>query len=279
MKRYFRAGEDSLVGQVEHVVESRLERSRRAVDRFTTVCKAHPRVIAAFLGGSIAAGTADEQSDIDVYLLTRQNDYEEFFQDRERFLRSWSGIAWWKDHRDFEGLGFDMMLFLMKDGVDGELALAHEGNFRRTHGGPHVVLVDKVGLLNGVKFPLLHFEDVTKKEDVENGLTEFWLETRGAIKTWSRNKLWESAESLVRMRRRCRTFSRIIHASDTEERLAPTYSSLDKDRISDGIMAAVEAYMTWAPEAAKKTGAAFPTQLAQLGRQRVRAVLEPLASK
>src|SRR5207249_11035706 len=127
MKRYFRAGEDSLVGQVEHVVESRLERSRRAVDRFTTVCKAHPRVIAAFLGGSIAAGTADEQSDIDVYLLTRQNDYEEFFQDRERFLRSWSGIAWWKDHRDFESLGFDMMLFLMKDGVDGELALGPRG--------------------------------------------------------------------------------------------------------------------------------------------------------
>jgi len=142
--------------------------------------------------------------------------------------------------------------------LTANLPLAHEGNFRRTHGGPHVVLVDKVGLLNGVKFPLLHFEDVTKKEDVENGLTEFWLETRGAIKAWSRNKLWESAESLVRMRRRCRTFSRIIHASDTEERLAPTYSSLDKDRISDGIMAAVEAYMTWAPEAAKKDGGCLP---------------------
>src|SRR5438094_1912601 len=164
----FRAGEDFLDGQVDSVVESRLERDRRAVDRFTAACKADPRVIASFLGGSIAAGTADEQSDIDVYLVTKQNDYEAFFKDREHFLRSWGEIAWWRDRRDFEGLGFDMMLFLMEDGVDGKLALAHEGNFRKTHGGPHVVLVERVGLLNGVKFPLLRFEDVRKEKDVEN---------------------------------------------------------------------------------------------------------------
>ena len=64
-----------------------------------------------------------------------------------------------------------------------------------------------------------------------------------------------------------------------EERLALTYRWLDREEIAMGINAAVKAYMTWAPEAAKKTGAMFPTRLVQLGRQRVGAALEPLVSK
>ena len=60
-----------------------------------------------------------------------------------------------EDVWDFEGLGFDMTTFTMREGVYGEVAYGTIANFLTLHGGPHEVLVDKTGLLEGVTFPLL----------------------------------------------------------------------------------------------------------------------------
>jgi hypothetical protein len=127
----------------------------RAVDRFGAVCAEHPLVVAAFLGGSYAGGTERDDSDIDVYVITGEADYDGFVSSRHAFMESWGSVVWSEDVWDFEGLGFDMIRFRHADGVWGELALGHTGNFRALHGGPHRVLVDKTGLLDGVTFPLL----------------------------------------------------------------------------------------------------------------------------
>lgn len=39
------------------------------VARFVAACQADERVLAAFLGGSYAAGTADARSDLDLYAI------------------------------------------------------------------------------------------------------------------------------------------------------------------------------------------------------------------
>ena len=127
----------------------------RAVDRFRTACAEHPLVVAAFLGGSYAAGTERDDSDIDVYVVTRQEDYDTFVAGRRTFMESWGHVVWSEDVWNFEQLGFDMIRFRHADGVWGEVALGHAGNFMALHGGPHRVLVDKPGLLDGVTFPLL----------------------------------------------------------------------------------------------------------------------------
>ena len=126
-----------------------------AVERFRRACRDHPLVVAAFLGGSYAAGTARADSDIDVYVVTETADYSAFVADRGRFMSSWGEPTRLEDLWNFEGLGFDMIAFELADGVHGELALGHPGNLRRIHGGPHDVLVDKTGLLDGISFPLL----------------------------------------------------------------------------------------------------------------------------
>jgi hypothetical protein len=59
------------------------------------------------------------------------------------------------DHPNFEGLGFDLVHFELDDGVSGEIAFGHTGNFLTLHGGPHEVLLDRIGLLDNVSFPLL----------------------------------------------------------------------------------------------------------------------------
>ena len=126
-----------------------------AIERFAAACTGHPLVTAAFLGGSYAAGTATESSDIDVYAVSEEHDYLPFFADRVRFVRSWTDDAALGDVPDFEGLGFDLITFKCPDGVWGQVVLGHTRNLMQLHGGPHIVLVDKHGLLQGVEFPLL----------------------------------------------------------------------------------------------------------------------------
>jgi predicted nucleotidyltransferase len=128
---------------------------RAAIERFRIAAAADGLVLAAFLGGSYAAGRATETSDLDVYAITKREDYEAFWARRHAFIAAWGAPVAMDDVVDFEGLGFDMVRFWFRDGVHGELALGHTDNFMVIHGGPYVVHVDREGLLEGVEFPLL----------------------------------------------------------------------------------------------------------------------------
>ena len=112
-------------------------------------------MLAAFLGGSYAAGRATESSDLDVYLIARREEYDALWQKRAAFVASWGDVVTLRDLVDFEGLGFDMVQFELADGVHGELAFGHTDNFMVIHGGPYEVYVDRESLLDGVEFPLL----------------------------------------------------------------------------------------------------------------------------
>jgi hypothetical protein len=131
------------------------EEDLATVERFRGACRDHPLVVAAFLGASYAAGTARADSDIDLYAVTETEDYAAFVADRQRFISTWGEATRLDDLWNFEGLGFDMIAFELVDGLHGDLALGHPGNLMRIHGGPHDVLVDKTGLLDGISFPLL----------------------------------------------------------------------------------------------------------------------------
>jgi predicted nucleotidyltransferase len=52
---------------------------RAAIDRFEAACREDVRVVAAFLGGSRVSGTVDEYSDLDLYLIVRDEYYDAFF--------------------------------------------------------------------------------------------------------------------------------------------------------------------------------------------------------
>ena len=75
-----------------------------AVTRFQRSCQRDQHVVAAFLGGSLAAGTADDASDVDIYAVTRECDYVAFFARRQAFVESWARPVFVADTRNFEGL-------------------------------------------------------------------------------------------------------------------------------------------------------------------------------
>ncbi len=56
------------------------------IGRFTAACQADARIVAAFLGGSYAAGRADEHSDLDLYLVVEDAAYDAFFAERRTFM-------------------------------------------------------------------------------------------------------------------------------------------------------------------------------------------------
>jgi Nucleotidyltransferase domain len=84
--------------------------------------------------GSYAAGTATDTSDIDIYLVTAEHYYQTFFSRREAFMRRWGEPVRPPDILNFERLGFDMFDFELTDGVRGQLAMGHTGNFMVLHG-------------------------------------------------------------------------------------------------------------------------------------------------
>jgi predicted nucleotidyltransferase len=122
-----------------------------ALDRFMAACREDTRVVAAFLGGSHVAGTADEYSDLDLYLIVGDQDYDTFFAERRAFVGCLGEPAFLEDFSDF---GFDMVVCIFSSGVEGELALGRASGFDHIHGGPFEVLVDEEGILEGHDFPL-----------------------------------------------------------------------------------------------------------------------------
>ena len=132
-----------------------------ALDRFMAASREDTRVVAAFLGGSHAAGTADEYSDLDLYLIVGDQNYDTFFAERRTFLGQLGEAVFLEDFSDF---GFDMVVFILSGGVEGELALGRASGFDHIHGGPFEVLVDKEGILEGRVFPLHQPSQVEQRE-------------------------------------------------------------------------------------------------------------------
>lgn len=179
------------------------EASLAAVDRFRDACEREPAVQAAFLGGSFAAGTADEVSDLDLYVLTTREQYDEFYARRRDFMSAWGELVFFDETRDFEGFGFDMLHFVMADGVWGEVALGHPGNMYELHGGPYRTLVDKTGLLDGVSFPMYSPGEDEWRAQTERALSWFWIHCLGLLQRIARNRAVGGAEHLCTLRGDC----------------------------------------------------------------------------
>jgi len=123
---------------------------RATINSFVRACQSDVRVVAAFLGGSHVAGTDDEYSDLDLYLIVRDEDYDAFFAERRAFLGRLGEPVFLED---FSSFGFDMVVFIFSGGVEGELALGRASGFDHIHSGPFEALVDKEGILEGEVFP------------------------------------------------------------------------------------------------------------------------------
>src|SRR5438876_11594035 len=120
------------------------------IQKFEQIAREDPRVLSAFLGGSLADGTEDDFSDIDIYYILEEQSYSDFTSQMRDRLAEMGPLVFLEQHNNF---GFDLILFIFQNGVKGELGLGTTKNLKTLHAGPHRVLVDKKLLLDGLVFP------------------------------------------------------------------------------------------------------------------------------
>lgn len=177
---------------------------REIVDRFVTACQADDRILAAFLGGSYAAGKADQFSDLDLYFITTDAAYEDFIAERERFVHFLGKPLFLEDFGVTHGY-----LIIFDNGAEAEFWFGRESHFNHIHKGPYEVLLDKKGLLAGAVFPP-HVADPAEQTDLlRQQLDWFWHELSHFLKAMGRKQLWFAYGQLEVMRQICVNLARL----------------------------------------------------------------------
>jgi hypothetical protein len=244
------------------------------IDRFAAACQKDKRVVAAFLGGSYAKGMADAYSDLDLYLITTDQAYEEFFRQREAFIRLLGEPVFLED---FNGYGFDIIFFILTDGTEAELGLGRESQFRQIHGGPYKVLLDKKNILAGTVFPEYKPVPIEQAEKLRSVIYWFWHDLSHFVTAMGRGQLWWAYGQLEELRRYCVNLARLRHDFSVEAEgyekvdqaipveqlssLRPTFVPMEQDAMLKAALAIVHFYQELAPHLAEVHAIPYPAEL------------------
>jgi len=168
------------------------------IQKFEHIAREDPRVLSAFLGGSLADGTEDDFSDIDIYYILEEQSYSDFTSQMRVRLAEMGPLVFLEQHSNF---GFDLILFIFQNGVKGELGLGTTKNLKTLHAGPYKVLVDKKGLLDGFVFPFQpSLEGKDLQEYIEKQLRWYWYWHYVFLSAVARGRLWSALAQLQQMR-------------------------------------------------------------------------------
>jgi hypothetical protein len=256
------------------------------LDRLIATCQDDERVVAAFLGGSYATGTADAYSDLDLGVITNEAGYAEFFAQRTAFVRQLGEPLF------LESVWSETTLFfILADGTEGELAVGSERQFTQLHGGPYRVLLDKTGLLAGAVFPWQRPERAEQLEVLRRPVCWFWHDLSHFITATARGQLWWAYGQLDILRRDCIVLARLSEdfAAEAEgydkvdqavpaARLAPLQASccpLERQAMLQAASVLVRFYQDVAPGLAAAHGVVYPAALAPLLVDRLERVGAP----
>jgi predicted nucleotidyltransferase len=258
------------------------------IDRFVRACQADDRIIAAFLGGSNVKGTADTNSDVDLSVITKDQSFEEFFKEREAFLRSLGDLVFLEDF-DLPGIAF----YMFADDTEGELYFGRESQLNQIHSGPFKVLLDKKNILTGAAFPEPEPALSEQIEKLRRNIQWFWHELSHFITALGRGQLWWAQGQLEALRSICvnlmRLRNNILDGDAGEEAyfkienimpieqladLQETFCPLEKVAILKAGLAIVRFYREIAPPLAKMHGVHYSHELERVMMNRLQKLQE-----
>lgn len=248
-------------------------RADALIERLVELCAADERIVAAFLGGSRARGEDDAFSDVDVSLIVADDAYDEVMAERADFVRRLGDAPFIEE---FGTLRITFVIFA--DGTDLELYTFRASDLGSIRSGPHRVLLDKTGILEGVEFPVEEEDDVeTRTEDLRRILFWFWHDV-GHFKTAiGRDQLWWAAGQLEALRNYCVNLERLgqgganmgepywkLEAEISTEPLEPlrvTFVPLERDAMLRAGRAIVAFFRERGTIVAQMRGLTYPADL------------------
>lgn len=260
--------------------------AQQVIDRFVAGCRADARVVAAFLSGSLASGAADEHSDLDLGLIATDAAYDDVLAGREALVRRLG------EPLLLETFGpTGPLFFILSDGTEGELAVGRESVFGHVAAGPHRVLLDRTGILDGVAFAGEHPNPDEQRETLRRLVMWFWHDLSHFITAMARDQRWWAYGELEVLRRSCAGLLRLRHASADADagdepyykvdealgaaQLAPLHGTLCTEEPADMLRAAgaiVLFYRSLAQPLAESRGVGYPHALERLLLDRLAAL-------
>jgi predicted nucleotidyltransferase len=245
------------------------------MQRFVAACQADERVVAAFLGGSYARGTADAYSDLDLSLIATDAAYDDFVAGRAAFLRLLGDLVFLEDF-DLENLVF----FIFADDTEGELWFGSQSHLEHIHSGPYRVLLDKRAILAGAVFPEREPAQADQIETLRRQIFWFWHELSHFTTAMARGQLWWAHGQLEALRHNCINLARLrYNFADADvgsesyfkveralpiDQLSPlqaTYCPLEQAVMLQAARVIVRFYQELAPALAQAHGLTYPADL------------------
>jgi hypothetical protein len=242
---------------------------------FVAACQADARVVAAFLHGSYARGTADAYSDLDLGLITTDEAYEDFCAGREAFLRLLGEPVFLEDFGSTV-----TVFFILADGTEGELAIGRESQFHHMHGGPYRVLLDKKRLLAGAVFPWHEPVQAEQVETLRRLVCWFWHDLSHFTTALGRGQLWWAYSQIEALRLHCVNLARLrqnfLERPEGYEKveqalpieqlssLQATFCPLERDAMLQAALVIVCFYRELAPLLARTHGITYPADLERM---------------
>ena len=248
---------------------------RAVVKAFMDACQVDDRILAAFLSGSYARGSADRYSDLDLSVITTDESFSNFITQRNAFVKKLGPTVFIED--------FDhpkSVFVIMADGTEVELAFGSKSRLEHIHSGPYRALVDKQNILAGAIF---HDREPTLAEQTEKlrrSIYWFWHDVSHFINALSREQYWWAQGQLEVLRRCCINLAHLNHnflgAFDWDdpyfkienalpvaqiEPLKATFCALEKDELLKAGLALIRFYKGLAVPLAQAHNIVYPEVL------------------
>lgn len=253
------------------------------INGFASAAHADARIAAAFIGGSRGAGTADAYADTDLYLVLRDDSYDAFFADRHSFMAQFGDPVLLED---FNGFGFDMLLFIYADGVDGELVLARASNFAHIPSGPFRALLDRDGILPHQAFPPIKQPSAEEQREQMRWMVYwFWRDLSQFSRWMARGRLWSAYGYLEMLRHTCLgivrgkqpslpalgSYDKLELAADPHDLalFQQTFCNVEREAILNAVRSLLEIYLREAPSLAAAHNIVYPSALQSVVIQRL----------
>lgn len=186
-------------------MESKLLPNHQAVlDRFVKACQSDERIAAALLVGSYAKGTADEHSDLDLYVFTTEEAYDDFVSRRESFVHLLGEPLFMEDF-DLP----DIVFLIFADGSEVELSYVRESDVNYVLNEPFKVLLDKKDITGGAIPREREMDRDEQREKLRRLIFYFWHELSHFIAAMGRGQLWWAHGQLGALRLYCTNLARL----------------------------------------------------------------------
>jgi len=247
----------------------------RAIQRFTEACEAEARVLAAFVSGSRATGTADEWSDLDLCLIARDENREALWAERAGLIGQLGELVFLED---FDG--DETAYFWLADGTEAELTFAGLTNAAEAHRGPYRALLDRDGILPNIQFIGARPAQADQREVARRQIQWFWHDLSHFVTAVGRGQPFWAAGQLQALREYTVNISRLVadpwapadgfDKVDSEPvaedlaTLAPTFVGLELQHQLAAARLIVDAFRHALPDVVERFDITYPRKLESL---------------